>query len=243
MEGLLILAKILLLISIIIFLLAIGYLAYTNPNTNYELHQSNVNSQILQDALNKSTLDAANAQLKEWKYDYSSDVGISDDKYPIVVLRSGFKVLKLKSDSALVGWNYEIANTSPSSRYEVTVGYSLTDRDDFKIGTSTGTGIIQPKGYEKITGTINIGVEDLERLNSSTWTIVLNPSWSFNEKKTTGIRYERLEKFFKDIAPLWTYFKKDELIKHAKTYEDKKWQAVSKGLWGEEILNQNDASD
>lgn len=234
LESLLILAKVLLTIILSLFILVIGYMAYMNPNINHVIYLSELKSQEFEERLKNAQLDINNATLKKWNYYYTS-IAIKEDKYPIVALRTGFKILKIRPESSLVGWTYEIVNTSPSTKYSVEIDFKLTDADDFVVGSSIESGIVGPEDYRKITGTINIDNDDLSRLNNSDWTVLLSPSWSTSESKTEGNRYERLEKIIKDAAPIWLLIMKDTLTGFAKRGNEK-WIAIVKGIWGDTDL-------
>ena len=244
LESLLILAKVLLTIILSIFILGIGYMAYMNPNINHLIYLSELESQEFEERLKNVQLDIENEKLKEWNYDFYSSIDTKEDKYPIVSLRTGFKVLKIQPEGALVGWSYEVINTSPSTTYTVKIDYKLTDTDDFVIGSSIGEGIVVAEGYRKITGIINIENDDLSRLIGSSWTVLLSPIWMATESKTEGNRYERLEKIVKDTKPLpfWLLrMKKDTLTGFAK-YREEKWIAIVKGIWGDTDLKSTDDS-
>lgn len=235
LESLLILAKVLLTIILSLFILVIGYMAYMNPNINHVIYLSELKSQEFEERLKNAQLDIENEKLKEWNYDYFTHISIKEDKYPIVALRTGFKILKIRPESVLVGWTYEIVNTLPSTKYSVEIDFKLTDADGFVVGSSIESGIASPEDYRKITGTINIDNDDLSRLNDSDWTVLLSPSWPTSESKTDGNRYERLEKIIKDAAPFWVTSQKDNLIVFAE-YGIKKWIAIVKGIWGDTDL-------
>lgn len=229
LDGVLIVFKTLFIIILTAFILLLGYLAYTNPMLNHKIKLSETNQNINKEVLDGLETELKYQEYKQWRYDYFSDVAANEDKYPIVVLRTGYKALKIKDESALIGWIYEIVNTSPNTRYDVTVNFKLTDKDDFEIGSSTEMSFIQAGSYKKITDTIYIDHEDLSRLSGSSWTISLTPSWDFNESDTSGSRYERLKKIINDVRPSWFYSER-ETIKSLAEFGSDKWLAITKGM-------------
>jgi hypothetical protein len=194
MEGI---GKTIFYLSLAVMISCLTYLIWVNPAVNYPLEQQ-------RQAELREQADIESASLREWKYSEFSDVSQADDKYPIVVLRTGFKVIRSGSDTSLVGWKYEIINTSPTTRYVPTVNFTLQDQDTFEIESGTGTSFVDPQEYETITGTININNNDLERLSASTWTISLSPNWESSETNTKGTRYERLANVDSSTFPYWT---------------------------------------
>ena len=71
---------------------------------------------------------------KEWFHSYS-DIAASDKYYPIVHLRSGHKIIKRFGDELLVGWQYELINTSKKN-YLVEITYQILDSDGFLVSES-----------------------------------------------------------------------------------------------------------
>lgn len=176
-----------------------AYLIYINPNLNTkEMERIKADKELK--ALEQSQ------KSREWKYDVFSDVDITGDnaeKYPIVVMRSGFKVIKSDASTTLVGWEYDVVNVSPQTRYKVSVDYTLTDADSFKIATGSSSEFVPHGAYRTIRGTINVDNSDVERLYGSTWLIGLDPNWTVSENKTSGKKYERLVKVLPEYPPFW----------------------------------------
>lgn len=228
LEGIFILAKILLTIILAFFVLMTGYLLFTNPRFNEELQKTNEYQKKLDQESETRQVEIRNEKFKQWKYNYFDEVAIKEEKYPIVVLRTGFKVLRFDEDAALVGWAYELVNTSPNQYYTVNVEYSLTDNEDFMIATGNGETIVQPEDYTIVRGTINVNNKDLSRLYNSTWSISLSPVWTIYEDKTKGDRYSRLESIVKKIPISW--MSEEVEIKRAMAIFSPKWAAIGRAL-------------
>ena len=199
-----------------------GYLAYTNPDLNFQKR-----------ILLEQQESQASAKLMEWRYDELSDVGVEDEKYPIVVLRTGFKLLKIEEKHAIVGWIYEAINTSPSSQYLTEVDFKLTDIDEFELEGGNSEQTIEAHSSGIIKGQIKISKSDIPRLSQSTWTVRLTPSWQTKEKNTTGKRYDRLKAIIIDNEPYWI---KETLEKNKILTYFPKWQII------QEAINDKNAS-
>lgn len=197
MESLVSLTRALFFIALTSMVGVFTYLVWVNPNANFLLYEER--NRLLQDQA-----DSDSEALREWNYDLLSDVAAEEDAYPIVVLRTGFKVIRSSSERSLIGWKYEIINTSPSTTYFPTVNFTLQDKDGFDIASGSGDGRVSPKAYEAIHGTISIENVDLERLSKSTWSISLTPSWQIEESSTQGFRYSRLAAMEAAVFPFWT---------------------------------------
>jgi len=219
-KHILFLSKSVLFISIAALVILATYLIYTNPEYN---HIEKI--RILKKE--KEIAKERGAAVKKWKYDMFSDVDVRSEKYPIVVLRTGFKVIRVDADTSLVGWKYEIVNTSPKTKYTTRVNFSIEDADGFLIKEGDGKSIVQPNGLGVVTGTITIPNADLDRLSSSGWTIALSPDWEIKEKNTKGKRYARLGKILKGNSPSWV----DEEVKNKFIVMlSEKWAAISESL-------------
>ncbi len=240
-EEIFILAKVILTVTMAFLVLVAGYLLYTNPRFNEELRKANEALDQLEQERASLQIQSVNELLKQWKYDYSGDVATKEEKYPMVVLRTGFKVLRFDNEeAALVGWAYELVNTSPKQGYTANVEYSLTDFEGFEIATGNGKTIVQPEDYGFVRGIITVNNKDLPRLYSSTWTLSLSPPWTIYEDKTKGDRYSRLESVIKklstDMLPVAFMFSRlswmsEEVeIKRAMAKHDPKWAAIGRVL-------------
>lgn len=149
----------------------------------------------------------------------------------MVLMRSGYKVLKVKDGKALVGWQYEVMNTSPKTNYVATISLDLTDRDGFKIAGSSKSGKVLKGSFSQIKDTIEIDSDDIDRLSNTDWTISLSGDWKASEKNTPKTRYERfVELVLNNEAPWWIYeeYGADEPPEAAKFYD--KWLMVVQAL-------------
>ena len=199
-----------------------SYLIWANPEINYNRKiQLEINEQV--------GAELKLAELQKWKYDEFSDVDTKEEKYPIVVLRTGFKVLKVENEHALVGWNYEVANTSRSKKYDATVTFNLEDEDGFQIASGTGSEPIQPKSFGIISGIMKVSLTDMKRLNKSGWRIGLEPAWVLEEEGSEGSRYDRLKEIVVDSGPIW-------LIEYLETHSEAiivlspKWRSIKDAI-------------
>ncbi|MFK3975105.1 hypothetical protein [Shewanella vesiculosa] len=211
--------------SISLLILIISYLVYNSPSLNHELASK---AALKEKVLAKAELDKINernTKLKEWKWFGWSDVAVDNEKYPIVILRTGFKVIKISDDNSLVGWRMDIANTSEKSRYLPSVNYSITDSDGFEISSSSETGNILAQSFGVVQGTFKVSNSDLERLSSDTWTISIG-DWGSNEQYSKGKRYERLKALVEDEnkRPIWLKTYVDE--NPFNVYFSDKWKII-----------------
>ena len=94
-------------LSISILMLVVAYLAFSNPALNYILayEAKEKERKLAEDEL--SSVNDRNAKLKEWRWFGLGDVATDSEKYPIVVMRSGFKVIKIADERVLVGWRMD----------------------------------------------------------------------------------------------------------------------------------------
>ncbi len=157
-ETLLIITKALLFVSITVIIVAFAYLSLTNRDINKPLDRRLAEQEQFELA---QKID----QFSEWKYDHFSDVAADSGQYPIVVLRSGYKIIKLGADKSLIGWKFDLVNTSPQTAYKAEVDYRLLDVDNFEIVNSSGDTWAYPESHATIYGTMYICNSDLERLS------------------------------------------------------------------------------
>jgi len=176
------------LVAVVIFLLLI------NPEYNVLLNSEN---KKLRQVVKESTFD--NPQ-PDWKYNYWSDISASDS-YPIVHLRSGYKVIKEKGEDLLVGWKYELVNSSSTDR-TVTVYYKITDSDGFYVGTGNSSKTVPKKSYEVIKGTLFVEKDDIDRIKGSSWSISLKTVLT-TKNKSKGNRFDLAGEVLKDNGPWW----------------------------------------
>lgn len=220
-----IIAKSAMYISMALLLLVIAYLAFNSPTINYQLASELAQKEIASQEIELSKVNERNTKLKEWRWFPFNDVAVNSEKYPIVILRSGFKVIKISDSSSLVGWKMDLVNTSVKSTYLTNVTYSITDSDGFHIGSSSGSGNVLAQTFGVVQGTLEVSNSDLERLSGDDWTISIG-SWSTNEQYAKGKRYDRLKAIVEDDnkRPYWlkeyvdettylAYFDKWKIIK------------------------------
>lgn len=203
-------------------LAALTYLAVINPDINSR-EQARIQAE------EQLAAETELEELQEWVHRDWSDVDTDNEKYPIVVLRDGFKVLRIDADSALVGWRYELINTSSKQSYTAEVRYTIQDQDGFDVVEGRGSLLVQPEKYGEISGTLIVTREDVRRLAGSDWAIWLNPDWQSLEAKTEGTRYERLTRILKgDISlPAWVRERaRDEDAAFLRVFSDK-WKAIA----------------
>lgn len=214
----------LLLLTLAIVVGIFSYLAATNPNVNHIINSQKV-------AEEQALVFREVGRHEEWRYFNHSDVSVTDEKYPIVVLRSGYKVIDFDVDlqEVTIGWIYDIANTSEKESYLAEVTYHLTDRDQFKVVTMNESAFIRSQSFETIRGTAVISVNQLQRITNDTWSISLSPNWSLD--KSTGTRMERLTALVATGTPPWwlrSEFVRNNLTSLAE--ESEKWEAVLSGF-------------
>lgn len=229
-------AKSFLFTSLSIFFLVAAYLGFNSPSINFNLAEEIAKKEHALKSVGLKNVNARNNKLKEWTWFYSSDVAVNNEKYPIVILRSGYKVLRISEERSLVGWKIYIANTSPKSRYYPNIEYSITDSDGFEIGSSSAEGNFLSQSFGSIQGTMNIANADLERLSREDWTISIG-SWITGESNTKGKRYDRLAKMIKDenSRPVWI----DSVVKENQyiTGFSDKWKLIKSIVYPETPKN------
>lgn len=166
-----------------------------------------------------------------WKWNYS-EIGTTENNYPIVVLRDGYKAIKLDDKKVLVGWKYELLNTSSNSNYNVSITYKFNDKDDFQISESSAAENVPKEQIRTIQNTTWIPYEDFKRICGSIWSVSLTPGWS--DKKLKGNRFERAGKILKKNAPYWLKNRLQYLfLSDFPSGKDKKgfWQVLSPNKW------------
>lgn len=127
---------------------------------------------------------------KEWFHNYS-DIAASDKYYPIVHLRSGHKIIKGLGEELLVGWQYELINTSKKN-YLVEITYQILDDDDFLVGESKKTKFIYGESIDKISDTFNVSYVNEDRLTNNSWFVGLTPE--YDPKHVKNKRLDRFDK-------------------------------------------------
>lgn len=137
---------------------------------------------------------------KSWAWHYS-EISAKDNNYPIIVLRDGYKAIKIVGDNILMGWKYELLNTSPKRNYIVTIRYQLEDTDGFLINESSSTKNIPPGEIGNIQETTYVPLDDYNRITGASWYVRLTPDWS--TEKLSGNRFERAGVILKENAPYW----------------------------------------
>lgn len=226
-------------LSAALLLLVISYLAFNSPAINYQLENKAAEEEAAAQQAELSKINERNTKLKEWTWFPFSDVDVDSEKYPIVILKSGFKVLKISDSFSLVGWKMDIVNTSIKSRYLPKVTYSITDSDGFHIGSSKQSGNISAQSFGVVQGTLEISSSDLERLSRDNWTISIG-SWSTNEQDAKGKRYERLKAIVRDEnkRPSWLKNYVDE--NSFMPYLSEKWWIIKAVVSPEPLKNDNE---
>ncbi|GIU03173.1 hypothetical protein [Shewanella algidipiscicola] len=89
--------------SIAVLFLTASYLAYINPAFNFSLAKEIDEAAAIKRSLELEEYNKKNAKLKEWKWFNWSDVATNSEKYPLVIVRNGFKVINISDIDALVG--------------------------------------------------------------------------------------------------------------------------------------------
>ena len=166
-----------------------------------------------------------------WVWHYSA-IGAKEKNYPIVVLRDGYKAIKVVDEKVLVGWKYELLNTSPNTNYIATIEYRFEDKDGFQVNESSASENVPKEEIRTIQKTTWILYEDYKRITNASWSISLTPKW--NDKKLKGDRYERAGKILKESAPYWLKNRLKYLfMADFPSERDKKgfWQVLSPNKW------------
>lgn len=218
-DKIMLVIKSVLYLSISLFLLLSAYLLFNDFVDSIEPEVLTVEASQWKELLEFKT---AKAKLKDWTWDYSSDVEVMDEKYPLVVLRSGFKVIKTSEYNALVGWRMDIVNTSKKHSYYTEAEYVITDGDGFHIESSTNKVSLPAESFGLVLGTMEIPISDLGRVVSGVWTILIS-EWETNERDSKGRRYERLAALVKDEnkRPVWL----------RSAIEENRYLAYLPGVW------------
>lgn len=180
-------SRIIMFVSIALFFGLLSFSVFlTKP-----LISNYVNEQIAKNQEDHSILE----EKQKWSIQFDSDVD-ADQYYPIVVLRDGYKVLKVTGETAQIGWAYEVVNTTSDSR-SINVTYKILDSDNFVIATGESSDTVGGKKVGKIRGTINIPVEDLARINNRTWSVVPG---TYNRQYMVDNGFNRYKEAAKIIA-------------------------------------------
>lgn len=222
-EKILLASKSIMILSVAGTISAFSYLVFTNPEYNFILSEKiRVEAEV--NKLQRTE------ELQQWKFFQWSDVNASSEAYPLVVLRSGFKVIKVVNDEALVGWRMDVLNTSEKNPYKVEINYSITDEDSFVVTTSTESDWVKPEEFGTIKSTMKVNIANLDRLKSDTWYISA-PDWQDKEKNIKTERYERMSKIIVDDnkRPYWI----DETIKENDSFLltlSNKWKTINNAI-------------
>ena len=204
------------------FLAVIGYLLFINPEVNPVIKQRE--EQRIEDQL---------STYKEMKYNLIGDVAVENEIYPLVVLRTGYKLLRIENDKDLIAWAYDVLNTSPSNDYDVSVEFILEDKDGFQLGKDDQEKRVGSQEMDTIRGGIKIPSEDLGKLYDTTWYLSLSQNWTVKEKDVKGNRYERMTQILasENYRYSWIF---NELIKNEGEFSllgfSEKWKAIRKAL-------------
>lgn len=222
-EKLLLASKSILLLCIAGTISIVSYLLFTNPELNFVLSKK-INTDM---ELNKAKIAK---DLQQWQLFQFTDVNAISENYPLVVLQSGFKVIKVYDDEALVGWKVDVLNTSQNNSYKVDINYSITDEDSFIVTTSTESEWVKPEEFSTIKSTIKVNVSNLDRLKDDTWYISA-PDWEDKEKNVKTKRYERLAKIIVDDnkRPYWI----DKIIEDKESFlliVSDKWKVINTAI-------------
>jgi hypothetical protein len=137
---------------------------------------------------------------QSWVWNYSN-IAAKENNYPIVVLRDGYKAIKVVEDNVLMGWKYELLNTSTNIGYTVTIEYKLEDSDGFIVNESSSGDRVPPEEIRTIQKTTLVSYEDYKRIKNCSWSIRVTPIW-INEK-LSGTPFERAGAILKKGAPHW----------------------------------------
>ncbi len=154
-------SKTLLVFSIGLLILCFIFLLISNPKYNYPL------SELIELQTDKALAEKIKKQ-QDWVYDQYSDIGNSSENYPIVVLRHGFKIIREEGDKVLVGWRYEVINTSPENNYTASIDFKLIDYDGFEVGSVKDSVYVKANSYAELKNTFYINRIELDRVKDST---------------------------------------------------------------------------
>ena len=117
------------------------------------------------------------------------------------MLRDGYKAIKMINENVLVGWKYELLNTSPNTDYTVNIYYKFEDKDGFQIKESSASENVPTEEIRTIQNTILIPYEEYKLISKASWSVALTNRW--NDKKLKGDRFDRAGKILKENAPYW----------------------------------------
>ena len=123
----------------------------------------------------------------KWFYEYSSDVD-ADQYYPVVCLRTGYKIIRNDGVSFLLGWKYDLINCSNNGR-DIKVTYKLLDEDDFIIAEGIGTKYVKAKSVDTVQDTFVLSKKDYDRIFTSTWNINVGLYDTASMKKSNFSKY------------------------------------------------------
>lgn len=203
---------------------AASYIALSHPSVNHLVKEGEKEQERLftQHAYQKH---------QDWTFDEYSDVRVSEDsKYPLVVLRTGFKAIKKDEGTGTItiGWAYDIANVSASD-YTASVTYILQDFDQFDIASSEASAYAKGNSVTTVRGVITLSDNDLLRVGSTSWGISLSPQWK--DYRSDRARYQLLTELIASGGAPWWVLKKannDELAVLANN--SAKWSAIAEGV-------------
>lgn len=150
------------------------------------------------------------------QYDEHSMIAASDKRYPLFVIRSGHQVIQQSPEHVLVGWSYDVVNTSART-YSATVDYALKDVFGHTIGSSTSTERVTGGSIQTLYGEISLSHQDAARLpmvpersqglyTHSNWMISLDPDWAIEPQQGTTTS-ERAIKILSENPPTWLMFR------------------------------------
>lgn len=166
-----------------------------------------------------------------WKWNYS-EIGAKEKNYPMVVLRDGYKAIKMINEKVLVGWKYVLLNTSPSTNYIVNIVYKFEDKDGFQIKESSASENVPKEEIRTLQKTTLVPYEDYKRISNASWSVSLTPKWT--DKKLKGDRFDRAGKILKESAPYWLKNRMKYLfMTDFPSGKDQKgfWQVLSPNKW------------
>lgn len=169
----------------------------------------------------------------KWKHEYNDTIN-GPDNYPLVYLRSGYKVVSEKKDKLLIGWEYEFVNTSGTDR-DVSVVYGFKDKDNFVIDENENELKLSKRlSYDNIRATFWIDKNDYERIDSSFWKIKMSPG-TLTSKGSH--RFDIAGAILAKESPYWVsrytnflYQTKRDVEYDQKRSPEKKWLRLAKKI-------------
>lgn len=220
----------------LVLIVAIAVVVSASLANNYFAYYFWTKDKPLSDSIAKNIEKKASAPKKleiddSWVWNYS-EIGAKEKNYPMVVLRDGYKAIKIVDEKVLVGWKYELLNTSPNTNYSATIHYKFEDKDGFQVNESSATENVPKKEIRTIQKTTWIPYEDYKRISNASWSVSLTPNW--NDKKLKGNRFERAGIILKESAPYWLKNRLKYLFMTDFPSEgDKKgfWQVLAPNKW------------